>query len=81
MRSAYFILICFIFSSCASALNPGPATPYQKRKPAHGQPRREIRPVYVVLDIVFGVLPLAVDFATGKIYKPSPKTTSRKKLD
>jgi hypothetical protein len=79
MKLAYFVVACFLFSSCASALNPGPPTAYQKRKPAYGQPNRELRMGYVVLDIVFGVLPLAVDFATSKIYKPSPNTTSRKK--
>ena len=79
MKLAYFLVACFVFSSCASALDPGPATAYQKRKPAYGQPRREIRAGYFAMDIVFGVVPLAVDFATGKIYKPSPNTTSRKK--
>jgi hypothetical protein len=81
MKLIYFILMCLFFSSCASALNPGPATAYQKRKPAYGQPRRELRMGYVIVDILCGVLPLGVDFATSKIYKPSPNTTTRKKQD
>jgi hypothetical protein len=79
MKLAYFVVACFLLSSCASALNPGPPTAYQKRKPAYGQPRRELRIGFVIVDVVFGVLPLAVDFATSKIYKESHNTTSRKK--
>jgi hypothetical protein len=79
MKLIYFLVACFLFSSCASALNPEPATAYQKRKPAYGQPRRELRIGYVVLDVVFGIVPLAVDFATAKIYKPSPATTTTRK--
>jgi hypothetical protein len=72
------LLACFAFGSCASALNPGPLTAYQKRKPGHGQPRRELRIGFVVADVAFGILPLAVDFATGKIYRKSPRAMTRK---
>jgi hypothetical protein len=78
MRFPFFTLACFVFSSCATALNPGPLTAYQKRKPSHGQPGRELRIGFVVADIAFGVLPLAVDFATNKIYRKSPKAMKRK---
>jgi hypothetical protein len=78
MRFVVFTLTCFAFSSCATALNPGPLTAYQKRKPSHSQARRELRIGFVVADIALGILPLAVDFATGKIYRKSPKAMKRK---
>ena len=78
MRPIFFIFACLVFTSCATAFSPNKATAYQKRKPAYGQPRRELRIGYVALDVVCLVLPLFVDFATGKIYKASPTTTRRK---
>jgi len=79
MKFVCFILSCFMLSSCASALHPGPLTAYQKRKPAYGQPRREIKLGFFIADLVCGGVPLAVDFATAKIYRESPKGTARKK--
>lgn len=35
---------------------------------------RKISVGYLILDICFGLFPLAVDFATGNIYKPRPNT-------
>jgi hypothetical protein len=80
MKRVYFVIVCFIFSSCASVFNPGPATPYQKKRPGRGQPKRELRMPYFVLDVIFGGIPLLVDLGTKKIYKPNPKVTKRKKI-
>jgi hypothetical protein len=80
MKRVYFLLICFLFSSCATALYPEPATPYQKKRPSKGQPKRELRMGCFVLDIVFGGVPLLIDFQTKKIYKPNPQLTRRKKI-
>jgi hypothetical protein len=65
------LLVALILSSCATILTPK-ATAYQTTKPAKGQPQRQIRVGYLIADILLGVVPVAVDFGTGKIYKPSP---------
>jgi hypothetical protein len=80
MKRVYFIIMCLLFSSCATAFFPEAATPYQKKRPGRGQPRRELRMGFVVLDVVFGVVPLLIDFQTKKIYKPNPKVTRRHKI-
>jgi hypothetical protein len=80
MKRVYFIAACFLFSSCATAFFPEPATPYQKKKPGRGQARRELRMGCVVLDVVCGVIPLFIDFSTKKIYKANPKVTMRHKI-
>lgn len=35
---------------------------------------RKQSPVYSVVDILTGIVPLAIDFATGSIYLPNPRT-------
>ncbi|MCD4737164.1 MAG: hypothetical protein K8R53_14060 [Bacteroidales bacterium] len=34
---------------------------------------RKPHPVYMLMDIVLGGVPLGVDFATGQVYRPSPR--------
>lgn len=65
------IIACLMFSSCATILNPA-STSYQKTKPTEGQPQREIKTNYVLLDIILFPLGLVLDFATGSIYKEEP---------
>jgi hypothetical protein len=56
-------------ASCATLVE-GPANEYQKTKPAPGEPQRDVRVGYLLLDFVlFGPIGVAVDFATGNIYK------------
>jgi hypothetical protein len=66
------IVSIFYFSSCATIFG-GPITTYQKTKPSPGEPKREIRPVPFILDIItlYGIIGLVVDFADGAIYKPN----------
>ena len=59
-------------SSCATLFG-GRVTAYQKTPPAPGQPSREIRVGALVADVILFWPSLAVDFATGAIYKPAPR--------
>ncbi len=63
---ASIIITC---TSCATIFC-GKVTPYQKTKPAPGEPRRKIRPVALIADIVIFWPGAIIDFATGAIYKP-----------
>lgn len=54
----------------------GKATAYQTNKPQPGQPKREVKPGALLADIfLLGGVALAIDFATGKIYRPGPKVS------
>jgi PBP1b-binding outer membrane lipoprotein LpoB len=72
-RIKIFTVICLIalaLSSCATVLG-GKITTCQRTKPASGQPAREIRAGYLILDILLlGVPFTVVDFVTHAIYKP-----------
>ncbi len=62
-------------SSCATVFG-GKVVESQKRRPAQGEPRRDIKVGMLVADILlFPLVSLPVDFATGAIYKP--KTTAQ----
>lgn len=37
---------------------------------------RKVSAGWLIVDIIFGIVPLAVDFATGAIYKPRPNTVN-----
>lgn len=63
-----FVLPLSICFSCATILG-GPITESQKRKPAPGEPQREVRAWWLVADIIFFLPGTIVDFATGAIYK------------
>ncbi len=64
-----FLSGTILFQSCATIFG-GEVSDCQRTKPAPGQPSREIRVVPLVLDIFCGLIWVAVDFATGAIYKP-----------
>ena len=64
-----FLSGAILFQSCATIFG-GEVSDCQRTKPAPGQPSREIRVVPLVLDIFCGLIWVAVDFATGAIYKP-----------
>jgi len=65
---AVLFLAIMILSSCATILG-GKVTESQRTKPAPGQPQREVRAGFLILDILLFVPGLIVDFATGAIYK------------
>jgi hypothetical protein len=56
-------------SSCATVFG-GRVTQAQRTRPAEGEPSRKIRAVPLILDVVFFLPGLAIDFITGAIYKP-----------
>lgn len=62
-------------SSCATLFG-GRVTAYQKTPPMVGQPAREVRIGALVADLLLFWPSLAVDFATGAIYKPLPRTAT-----
>ena len=57
------------FTSCATVFG-GKVTEHQRTKPVAGEPSRKVRVAALIVDALFGVVPLIVDFATGAIYKP-----------
>ena len=77
-KAAALLLITVSFSSCATVFG-GKVTQYQKTKPAAGEPQREVRVGALVADVLLFWPGLAVDFATGAIYKPKAqdKTASK----
>ncbi|MPR36822.1 hypothetical protein [Salmonirosea aquatica] len=61
-------------TSCATVFG-GKVAESQKRRPAPGEPRREIKVGVLIADILlFPLVSLPVDFATGAIYKPKATT-------
>lgn len=60
-------------SSCATLFG-GHVTEHQRRKPMPGEVQRQVRPVALIADILFWPA-LIVDFGTGAIYRPQPKTS------
>ena len=64
-------------SSCATVFG-GRITAEQKRKPAPGDQRRQVRTGALIADILlFPLISIPVDFATGAIYKPSTRTATQ----
>ena len=74
-KAVALMLVTVSMSSCATVFE-GKVTQYQKTKPAPGQPQREIRVGALVADILLFWPGAAIDFATGAIYKPEPKTSA-----
>lgn len=69
LRTLILILFaCLLFESCATIMG-GQVTECQRIKPLPGQPQREVRVGYLVVDIIFSPIWI-VDFATCAIYKP-----------
>ena len=67
---ALILITAFMLNSCATILVAGPADKCQRTKPGPGQPQREVRVGYLILDILFLGIPFtAVDFITAEIYK------------
>lgn len=57
-------------SSCATVFG-GKVVESQRRKPAAGEPARELKMGALIADILlFPIISLPVDFATKAIYKP-----------
>jgi len=66
---AFACLLAMSLSGCATILG-GPITEQQTRKPHKNQRKRDMRVCFFAMDIIFGIVPLFVDMATGAIYKP-----------
>lgn len=62
-------MLSLTLCNCATVFG-GPINAHQKRKPAPGEPQRDIRVVALVADIILFLPGTIVDFATGAIYKP-----------
>jgi len=56
-------------SSCATIFG-GEITEAQRTPPKAGEPKRAVRAVPLIADILLFLPGLAVDFITGAIYKP-----------
>ncbi|MBT8377490.1 MAG: hypothetical protein HKP45_05385 [Winogradskyella sp.] len=69
-KIATIILMAVLMTNCATVFG-GKVTASQKRKPAPGEQQRQVRPWYMVADIILFLPGLIVDFATGAIYKPN----------
>ena len=70
------MLLLSLNMSCATVLAGGPPTPYQTNRPGPGEPQREVRVGALVADLfLVGPIAVAIDFATGHIYKPAPSTS------
>ena len=57
-------------TNCATVFG-GKVRASQKRKPVPREQHRQVRPWYMVADIILFLSGLIVDFATGAIYKPN----------
>lgn len=68
-RIFIMIIASALLSSCATVMG-GKVTPGQKKKPVENEAKRQLRTGYLVADIILCLPCLAVDFATGAIYKP-----------
>lgn len=66
------IVVLFTCSSCATILG-GKKTAHQVTTPDPCEPKRQIRWAALTADIILtGPIGVAIDFLTGKIYKPEP---------
>ncbi|MDQ4139720.1 MAG: hypothetical protein M3142_04280 [Bacteroidota bacterium] len=75
LKQALCILVaCSMLSSCATLFG-GKITEYQKTRPAPGEPQRELRIGAFIADLLIFWPSLAIDFATGAIYKPKPSAS------
>jgi hypothetical protein len=76
IRIYFLAMLCLsivVLPSCATVLC-GRVSECQRTKPLAGQPSREVRAGYLILDLLcFGIPFTAVDFVTGAIYKPCSK--------
>lgn len=70
-------LLCLIaavlsLSSCATVFG-GRVSECQRTMPAKGEPAREVRSAALIFDVLFFPPGVAIDYATGAIYKPCTK--------
>lgn len=70
------MVVCITVCSCATIAG-GKRTAYQRTKPSEGQPKREVRTIPLVCNILFCPPGLIIDFATGHAYRREPKKMSR----
>ena len=69
-----FVFLCLAvmtlqMTSCATIVG-GQITESQRKKPAPGEPSRQVKVGALIADVVFfGGIGIIVDFATGAIYK------------
>lgn len=75
-KTSAVLALTISMTSCATLFG-GRVTEYQKTRPAAGEPQREIRVGALIADVLLFWPSLAVDFATGAIYKPQQKATSK----
>jgi len=68
-KTTVICLLAISLTGCATVFG-GPVTAYQKKKPAPGQPQREVRVLALIADILLFLPGTIVDFATGAIYRP-----------
>ena len=67
-----FVTVCCLalsMTGCATILG-GPINSHQRTKPGPGQQQREVRPIWLIADVLLFLPGTIVDFATGAIYKP-----------
>jgi hypothetical protein len=76
MKTIAIFLLALQLTSCATILG-GPKTEHQKAQ-QKGQVKKEIQVGFLIADILCGVIPVVVDFATGMIYKKQPMGTPSK---
>lgn len=76
-------LVSILFFCFAIGLSTGCGTVFggkisqcQQTKPLPGQAKRQIRPAAFIGDLCVAPLFLAIDFATGGIYKPCDSTSN-----
>jgi len=79
-KLALGLLVCVLLNSCATILG-GRITTSQKTKPKRGETKRQIQVGYFIADVICLAVPLAIDFGTGAIYKPSSGKTSSKSVN
>ncbi len=73
---ALLLGVCFFGTSCATVLG-GKVTTCQAVKPKEGTEPRQVRIGYLIVDVLFGLVPIGVDFLTNAIYKPCPETAPK----
>ncbi len=71
MKKTLFTLSILITLNSCATLFGGAITESQTTKPAPGEPQRQVRVGALIADIILFWPSVAVDFATGAIYKPS----------
>lgn len=69
-------IFSLLFTSCATVFG-GKVNSYQRTKPKEGEQQRRVRVVALIADVILFWPGTIVDFATGAIYKPQPKSESK----